>query len=70
MKSDGTLEENHNIRMQNTKSIPDLGTDEKEYQATWNSYLQEKEKVENCLTTLKRDKQLKKLFEQNLEDSK
>lgn len=43
---------------------------EKEYQATWNSYLQEKEKVENCLTALKRDKQLKKLFEQNLEDSK
>jgi hypothetical protein len=43
---------------------------EKEYQAIWNSYLQEKEKVENCLTALKRDKQLKKLFDQNLEDSK
>lgn len=43
---------------------------EKEYQSTWNSYLKSKEKIENCLTILKRDRQLKKLFEQNLEDSK
>lgn len=43
---------------------------EKDYQSTWNSYLQDKEKVENYLTTLKRDRQLKKLFEQDLENSK
>lgn len=42
----------------------------KEYQYTWNSYLQDKEKVENCLTALKRDRQLKKLFDQDLENSK
>jgi hypothetical protein len=43
---------------------------EKDYQRTWSSYLQDKEKIENCLTTLKRDRQLKKLFDKSLEDSK
>jgi|688.fasta_scaffold15102_25 hypothetical protein len=47
-----------------------LEQNEKEYQATWNSYLQDKEKVENCLTALKRDRQLKKLFDKDLADSK
>jgi len=43
---------------------------EKDYQKTWSSYLQDKEKIENCLTTLKRDRQLKKIFDQSLENSK
>lgn len=43
---------------------------ERDYQRTWSSYLQDKEKIENCLTTLKRDRQLKKLFDKSLEDSK
>jgi len=43
---------------------------EKEYQSTWSSYIKSKEKIENCLTTLKRDRQLKKLFDKDLDDSK
>lgn len=47
-----------------------LQQNEKEYQSTWSSYIKSKEKIENCLTTLKRDRQLKKLFDKDLDDSK
>lgn len=40
----------------------------KEYQYTWKHYVEAKEIIEDKLTTLKRDKQLEKLFDQNLEN--
>ena len=47
-----------------------LKENEEKYKEIWNYYVNQKKVIEGYLTTLKRDKQLKKLFENNLEDSK
>jgi hypothetical protein len=47
-----------------------LKENEEKYKENWDYYVNQKKVIEGHLTTLKRDKQLKKLFENNLEDSK
>lgn len=47
-----------------------LKENEEKYKEIWNYYVNQKKVIEGYLITLKRDKQLKKLFENNLEDSK
>jgi hypothetical protein len=47
-----------------------LKQNEEIYKEKFDYYINQKKVIEGYLTTLKRDRQLKKLFENNLEDSK
>lgn len=47
-----------------------LKENEERYKENWEYYVNQKKVIEGYLTTLSRDRQLKKLFENNLEDKK